>query len=232
MIPENLNELNKLDEVQMFNYKKTLEDYLRVSDALKDPNVKNKEYLLKMQLRFFTDLDALQYTPEDKLRIYLEGHADMLPPDGAGKDEICGHVLPTEDEVKIGMYPDRSVFYFSPFTCGVYHFYTTDGRFNYVGGSQYIEYALHSHFCRWRSEKESPDKERKRKFRGLAPVKYILDNYPDKLRFRIIERVPYSLLDTAVRNQRSKNKSMWIYDMVSPSTRWSPDKFEAGEYDY
>ena len=237
----NKPDLSKMSDIQRSNYLHTLKDYVRVSDAIKemcnsdndDENIaEDLGYLFNMQYKLMRTLEALELTPEEKLQAYLDGRADELPPDGNGKDEICGKLLPTEMEVKIGMYPARDLYYYRPFTCGVYHFYTTDGKFNYVGGSQYIEYALHSHFCRWRSEANNPNKERIRKFKGLGPVKYILDNYQDKLRFRIIEKVPYSLLDVAVRNQRANNKAMWQYDITTASSKFKHEDYEAGKYNY
>ena len=225
-----LPDLSKLSQEQRFIYNKTMQDYIRVSDAVKDPNCKDKDLLILHQIKLCRDLQTLHLTPEDKVQMYLDGRVDELPPDGAGKDEICGKLLPTEEEVSIGMYPARELYYYNPYTCGVYMFYSLDGRYKYIGGSQYIEYALHSHFCRWRSER-NPDKQRKSKFRGLKSLRYMLDNYPGEIRFKILERVPYSLLDTAIRYQRTKHKCLYQYDIKSTNP-WTAANFEAGKYNY
>lgn len=222
--------LDKLSPEQRFIYEKTLQDYLRVSDALLKPDCQNRDHLQLMQVKLCRDLFTASLTPEDKVDIYLQGRADELAPDGCGKDEICGKLLPTEEEVAIGMYDKRELYYYSPFTCGIYMFYTEDGKFRYIGSSQYIEYALHSHFCRWRSEKD-PNTTRKKNFRGMKPVRYILDTYPGKLRFKILERVPYSLLDTALRFNRNKYKCMYQYDLKNKAP-WTSEKYEAGDYNY
>lgn len=227
-----LPDLSKLSPEHRFIYEKTLADYLRVSKALEDPNCQHRDTLQMNQLRLCRDIQTLHLTPEDKVELYLQGRADELPPDGAGKDEICGKLLPTEEEVEIGMYPARELYYYEPFTCGIYMFYTEDNRFRYIGQSQYIEYALHSHFCRWRSER-NPDSTRTRKkiFRGLVPVRYMLDHYPGQVKFKILEVVPYSLLPTALRYQRHKHKCMYQYDLGNKAP-WTPEKFEAGKYNY
>ena len=225
-----LPDLSKLSPEQRLIYINTLKDYLRISKALNSPNCNDRELLTIHQVRLCRDLQVLHLTPEDKVNIYLEGRAYELPPDGAGKDEICGKLLPTQDEVDIGMYPDRNLYFYSPFTCGIFMFYSEDNKFRYLGSSQYIEYAVHSHFCRWRSERD-PNTTRKHNFKGLLPVKYMLENHKDQLRFRIVERVPYSLLDTALRYNRAKYKCMWQYDL-GRKNKFNPKDYESGKYNY
>lgn len=173
-------------------------------------------------------------TVEEKLDLYLQGKAHLIPDDSYGRIH-GGKILPTEEEVAIGMYPDRSLFYFEKYTCGIYRYYSVGlpFEFNYIGYSQYIEYALHAQHCRRRSEKNNPDKPRKRKGYIAKSLSYMLDKYPNNIRFEIIEEVPYSLLSAACYNQRQKHKCLWQYNMTNKDGRgFDPEKLEAGEYNY
>lgn len=221
---EELGETNSLLNEPSFN--KTLNDFVRVTKGLTCCSKEDEKVLQAQQLKLVRELRSMTYTPKDKVNLYLAGRADELPPDGNGKDEICGTLLPTDEEVFIGMYPRRELYYFRPYTCGVYMFYTEDMRFRYIGKSQYIEYALHSHFCRWRSQRAL--KIEGKKF--LIPVRYMLDTCPEKLRFAILERVPLSLLKIAERNQRIKYKCLYQYDVGK--NKWTPEKWLAGKLDY
>ena len=221
------NILGRLTPEQRKIYGHVLTEYAHISLAIeKDQYVSEYQLdrMLVKQAKLCNDLYLYSLTTEDKLDLYFAGRCDLIPPDGMGGDERNGTILPTDEEVEIGMYPEKAVYNFKPCTCGVYEFYTTDDRFHYVGGSQFIEWALHAQFCRWASGVQSPKKLK------MKAVRYILDNYKDKIRFRIIEKVPYSLLDVAVQRQRKLNKSLWVNDLRSIG--FSPEKYESGKYNY
>ena len=213
---------SKFESPRKENYIHALEDYNRTLKADKDNST-----VATQRERLYKELLGLSLSAEEKVNLYLSGRGSELPPDGNGRDEICGSLLPSEEEVMIGMYPKRELYWFKPYTCGVYMFYTTDGKFRYIGTSQYIEYALHSTFCRWRTAKRDG-----RAIKELRCVRHILDTRPQDLRFSILERVPLSLLKVAERNNRIKYRAMWQYDYLSNSHKLDLRLIDQGKLNY
>lgn len=208
MIMNNLCNIDNNDMLTNKLYKSILKEYIRVSDGIKILELEYEDWLESAilhdadyyrikshreyridkaharQARLCSELYSLSLSIEDKIWLW-ENNRDMLPPyDGMGKDEYCGRILPTQLEVDIGMYTERALYEFTPFTCGVYAFYTPDMKNIFIGSSQYIEKYLHS-----MANRMIKPNHNKKRFKNLYNIMFT----PGVI-FKILDRCPYSIL--------------------------------------